>query len=501
MNGQNFFENLGESANPVFIKEMRQYFQNRRMVLLMGLLLLVEFICTLFFSAADADYSADGGAGVAFFLLVIFGGAVLSVIICSLGAEQRFAEERSDKELNYAMLTTLKPASIILGKLEGALVMILCIFSMLLPFLTAAYFMRGISAASLLLVLFMIPPLILFTLAGILAGSFGKRWITILYFIVLINSGFFLVPAGFDIAQDLMNGAALDPEIWIALVIEYGVSLLIGALLFLLSVAVVAPPKSNRLFAVKLYLFLLPFFTCAVMAPFYFAFRSAGSFTKEIFYIVEFLFVGGSFGTLLLISLFEQPAAGIRVYTKCPRNIIGRLLHFIFSTGFCGSLILAALVMLIPAAILPYMKFGRSGVVGAYGFLCIMFTVLSAVLLSQILAWGTKLRLAPWVWTLIFLIVGNAGVLIPVIANEGYDNLKESTQILAMQFSQIFTFIEFIDSSSTRKVIPNALLVSAIVTGVMFLLISPIFIKAFRLHRHPDDSDAVKTPTAEMLKK
>ena len=125
MIGQKFFENLGESANPVFIKEMRQYFQNRRMVLLMGLLLLVEFICTLFFSSAS-DYSADGDTGVAFFLLVIIGGAILSVLICSIGTEQRFAEERSDKELNYAMLTTLRPASIIWGKLEGALVMLLC---------------------------------------------------------------------------------------------------------------------------------------------------------------------------------------------------------------------------------------------------------------------------------------------------------------------------------------------------------------------------------------
>ena len=157
--------------------------------------------------------------------------------------------------------------------------------------------------------------------------------------------------------------------------------------------------------------------------------------------------------------------------------------------------------MLIPAAILPYMKFSRSAEVAAYAVLCMMFTVLSAVLLSQILAWGTKLRLAPWVWTLIFLIVGNAGVLIPVIANDGYDNIRESVQILAMQFSQIFTLIEFFEASRTREVIPNGMLVSAIVTGVLFLLISPIFFKAFRLHRHPGDSDAIKTPTAEMLKK
>ena len=94
------FRNLGESLNPVFIKEMRQYFQNRRMVVFMGLLLVAQFICTLFFSSA-MTFDSDGEEGVIFFLIIIFAGAALSVLICSIGAEQRFAEERSDKELNY----------------------------------------------------------------------------------------------------------------------------------------------------------------------------------------------------------------------------------------------------------------------------------------------------------------------------------------------------------------------------------------------------------------
>ncbi len=45
---------IGEHLNPVFIKEMRQYFQNRRMIIFMGVLLLAQFICTLFFSSAMA---------------------------------------------------------------------------------------------------------------------------------------------------------------------------------------------------------------------------------------------------------------------------------------------------------------------------------------------------------------------------------------------------------------------------------------------------------------
>ena len=252
---------IGEHLNPVFIKEMRQYFQNRRMIIFMGVLLLAQFI----FSSALA-FNADDSSGVGFFLLIIFAGAILSVIICAVGAEQRFAEERSDKELNYAMLTTLKPSSIIWGKLEGAFVMLLCIFSMLLPFLTAAYFMRGLSAASLLITLCLLPILLLYSLAGIFAGAFGLKWISGLYFAGIFGSCLFLAVPAFEIIDDLMDRGDLGSFFWIAVLIEYKLAFLLGALLFLLALAVISPPKSNRFCAAKVYLFLLPAISLVLMA-------------------------------------------------------------------------------------------------------------------------------------------------------------------------------------------------------------------------------------------
>ena len=280
---------IGEHLNPVFIKEMRQYFQNRRMLLLMGALLLGEFVLTLFFSSAMSLNNQDATSGVIFFLLIICGGCILSVFICAIGAEQRFAEERSDRELNYAMLTTLRPASIIWGKLEGALVMLLCIFSMLLPFLTAAYLMRGLSVASLLLTLYILPVLLLTTLAGIFAGTFGLKWLSILYFIGLLNFAIGVVPFGFAIADELIDGGALDLELWVYLLVEYEAAFLIGALFFLLSVAVISPPKSNRMFWPKLYLFALPALALLMIAPYYILFAGP-DYPPEMFYVFEYLF-------------------------------------------------------------------------------------------------------------------------------------------------------------------------------------------------------------------
>ncbi|MBO7405604.1 MAG: hypothetical protein J6V24_11635, partial [Clostridia bacterium] len=464
MIGKAFFENLADSANPVFIKEMRQYFQNRRMLIFIGGLLLAEFVCTLFFSASLSGEDSDSGA--IFFLLIVTAGAILSILICAVGAEQRFSEERSDKELNYAMLTTLKPSSIILGKLEGSMVMTLCIFSLLLPFLAAAYFMRGLSLASLLIVLLIIPTILLNTLLGILAGSFGKRWVTVLYFIAIFNSLLGLVPAGFQIVSELMESAATEPEFWIVLGIEYGVTILVGILLFLLAVAVVAPPKSNRLLPVKVYLFLLPFISLAIMMPIYLVCRSyALSFPKEAFFVFECLFSSGAFLVMLAIALFEQPLAGIRVYMKCPRGFFGRLFHFIFSTGFSGSIILAIPLMLIPAAMASFMKFNHSATTAICGFLCMLTTVFGTAVLSLLIAWRTKLPLPAWVWMIILLVVGTIAPL-PVLIDEKFENFADSFRAVLMTVSPIQSFVEILEGG--RAPTRGGLAMSAFVALVFF---------------------------------
>ena len=506
------FRNLGESLNPVFIKEMRQYFQNRRMVIFMGLLLLVQFIVTLFFSSA-MTFDSDGEEGVVFFLIIIFAGAALSVLICSIGAEQRFAEERSDKELNYAMLTTLKPSSVIMGKLEGAMVMILCIFSMLLPFLTAAYFMRGLSAASLLVTLCLFPILVLYALAGIFAGSFGQKWVTVLYFVALVNSAFGFVPFLFSVIDDLMDRSGIDAGFWIAVLVEYEVAFLLCMMLFLLSLAVVSPPKSNRLLPAKVYLFALPFLSLLLMTPFYLIYGPS-DFPPDVVFFIEFAFCFFSVAVLGIIAIFEMPTNSIRVYMKCPRNFIGRCLHFVFSTGFSGSLILAFLILAIPVAMYPFGKLSGDETSRLCGFLCLLVSSLGYVVLSLFLSWRTKLPLPAWLWMIIFEVAGNVLAWVPVAVNGGELNgLPFPVRIASMLISPTYCFMETIDASvaSTPATAPrggffpltyphHALFWSLAVTGVLFLLLLPAIVKAFRMHRRPDDG-AVKPPTKEMLRK
>lgn len=494
MVGKAFFGNIAESLNPVFIKEMRQYFQNRRMLFFMGGLLVAQFICTLFFSSA-MKFDVDDDSGVAFFLIIIFAGAALSILICAVGAEQRFAEERSDKELNYAMLTTLRPASIIWGKLAGAMVMILCIFSMLLPFLTAAYFMRGISAASLLLTLYIFPFLVLNTLAGIFAGSFGLKWVSVLYFIALANFTIGVIPVAFEIASDLIQSDAMDPEFWIGLLIEYEVAFLIGVLIFLLSLGVVSPPKSNRFYAAKTYLFILPFLSLILMAPFYFIFVGPDC-PPEVFYTAEFMFCAFSVIVLAVISLFELATNSIRVYMQCPRNPFRRVWHFVFSSGFSGSILLTFPLLVLPLGLIPLLDSATDEAETACGFLCIILSFLGYVILSLILSWRTKLPVPAWLWTIIFLVLGNVASWIPVVIKQKeLDSLP--LRIVLMIVSQTYAFFETIENPEETGIL--AFLLSLVVTGILFLILLPAIFKSFRLHRHPEIE--VKPPTKEMLGK
>ena len=489
------FRDLGETINPVFIKEMRQYFQNRRMLLLMAALLIGEFVLTLFFASA-LTLDNDSDSGVTFFILVILGGTILSVFICSIGAEQRFAEERSDKELNYAMLTTLRPTSIIWGKLEGAMVMLLCIFSMLLPFLTASYFMRGLSAASLLATFYIFPILLLCTLAGILAGSFGQRWISILYFIGLLNFAISMVPVGFEVAEELIDRNVLDPVFWVVLLVEYELAALVGALLFLLSVAIISPPKSNRMFLPKLYLFLLPAIALVIIAPYYILFAGP-DYPHEMFYTVEYLFCAFAIAVLILLAVFETPGGGIRVYMKCPRNFLGRCVHFIFSSGFPGSVTLALPLLLIPLILMPLGHIAGFSRYISCGFLCIIASFVGYVLLSLILSWRTKLPLPPWLWIIIFEVGVNISSWIPVSINGGFRNFPNAWRIVGMVTSHTYCFIELIDNP--RRLTVQACAISLVIDVILYLLLFPAILKAFRLHRYPEH--AIKQPTAEMLKK
>jgi len=115
---------------------------------------------------------------------------------------------------------------------------------------------------------------------------------------------------------------------------------------------------------------------------------------------------------------------------------------------------------------------------------------------------------------IIFEVAGNVLAWVPVAVNSGeMHGIPFPVRIASMLVSPTYCFMETIDASvaSTMATAPrggffpltithHALFWSLVLTGVLFLLLLPAIVKAFRMHRRPDDG-AVKPPTKEMLKK
>ena len=493
MIGKAYFEKLAENANPVFVKELRQNLRSRNILIFMSLMLLVLYGCTLAFTLSELKDSDKLGS--IFFLTILFAGFFLSASICFFGSEQRFTKERADKELNYTLMTTLTPRTIILGKLESAMVMVPFIYSLLLPFMAAAFFMRGIPLESLLIIPFLIPILFLTALLGIFIGSFGKRAISIGMIVILFimfGPGFFIIMPGLLFAAGFMLVSGIDlQDFLIMLGCEYVLSLLVGILIFLLLVRNISPAKSNRSFALKIYLAMLPFITLLLMLPFVIF---AASFKKEMFYTFEFLFTAGVFFFLLLLSFWEPPTAGVRVYMQCPTRPAGRFFHFVFSSGISGTLIQAAAVVLLPLAILPFMGFHFFIRTAVYGVMAFMFSLLSIAILSHLLSrWLNRVPTA--LKALLILILESC----LIVRADSFGS--PFAKLLLMQICPVYS-LEMASNgpvmygSSTVQLL--GMITSGIVAAILLLAFSPFMVKAFRRHRHPSGQYMIKTPTAEM---
>ena len=401
---------LSDYLNPVLVKEIRQSFHNRFILFTMAGLLTGQMIALVAVRYAwDASEMLNRPVGE--FLLVplilLLGACVYCV--CGLAGELRFTAERRDRELDFTAITTLSPFRILSGKLAGVLVMALFLISLCLPFLVISYFLRGIEMRAMLLTI-----LILFFLAlafsqlGILCGSAGKRGMAGVYAYLTMQ----FLP-GMFVLMNVMRFRGFSGDFPLLLFSVFCILLILSALCFVLSVAIISPAASNRMMPIRIYLFLL-----------YLLMPAAGwcltLFDGGPADAVESMLVSFSAGGALLASLcatlgaFERDRAGVRVTRRCPDNPVGRFVYFLFSSGWGGGILLAW-GMLLPIALLEYLPIA-SGPGGAVFLRCLIpgfyFLFYAEASISLRGLFPKKAR--PWIlWLLVAILLA----LLPLLAH------------------------------------------------------------------------------------
>ena len=484
-----------DRVNPVLIKELRQAFHNRLMLSLSGILLVLQFAVLVIFHLTQKEWTDAGGVFVTIDAVLM----VLCILIaCAYGPLQRFTAERSSSELDFAAITLLTPFQIIAGKLACALVTALLIASLCLPFMTVAYFFRNVTLLEIAGVFISeIVPVLLMIQLALFCGALGKKWGQALFLVI------FLQVAGpmFIGAPVLFNTAVLkgSSEQFLFWGLQVG-GVLVFLLLFVSTTSLITPRFANRMFLPRLLgMACFVLFCCAAFIPGGLSglTRGVGREFQEMFL---FCCPVGLTVFLVLLAVCDREEPGARVLSQAPRNLPGRLCHFLLSSNRTGGVLcmLPALALFVAGAVTTSV-WGKHTLVslaiaaGICGYL--VFYGECAVLLSRLVP-----KVPGWGW---LLIVGAFfGALCPLIADGTHVKLDEIF-VSPLQL----TGIRVGDFVSRRPVIagpsPSVLRifigpVLAALPGVWFLIDG---VKKFRAWRAPAPVPAEKEDGEGIVKR
>lgn len=240
----------------ILVKEARQAVRSRFVVAIQFLFLAVLLgalgVAILFDMDGSGTASRTLGAGLFMAIHVILHIVVVFCVPLYVGV--RMAAERSDTNVDLLFSTTIKPWSVVAGKLASGMLLGLLAMSACAPFMVLCYFLRGVDIGT-----------IAFTLASeaqlLVVATMAALFISTLPLGMVLKG---LAAVGYLILGCMSFGFVLTslrgfgppvPPLGTQLAIFFLQAGVCG-LLFVLVAAMLSPPSSNRAFPVRLYLTL-----------------------------------------------------------------------------------------------------------------------------------------------------------------------------------------------------------------------------------------------------
>lgn len=336
---------IGDRVNPIVIKETRQAVRSRAVVSILSLFVIVLLIAAmgLLLFSDPRRRPSDGGSGWETFLL--FNSILLVVcgVFVPIYVAIRAAGDRSGVTADLLFTTTIRPFSVIWGKLVSGMLVTMLLFATAAPFVTVSYLLRGIDLPTIAywlafdtLVIFLAIQVAVFL--AVLPTSIVIR---IIIGLAAMFAGFSAVIAEISYTQYWgdTSVSVYDTSDWIRIGSFAATMLIIAGMLFVLSVACVSPSASNRAFLPRLYT------ACAIVVSYFVTIVAADQMGD-----MEFMFAWFSiwFGFLLiatLISSGERRDPGARVLGgRLMRRPLTRPLGILFSSGSHAGLLWCAVM-------------------------------------------------------------------------------------------------------------------------------------------------------------
>ena len=338
---------IDDRLNPVVVKELRQAVNSRFvttiLMLFLGVLLLV---LGSFLLLVDTHRFNTGGE-----VFMTLHAIMLStcLLFTPLYVGIRLASERSGTNTDLLFITTIKPISIVWGKLMAGMTVATLIFSVCAPFMVVTYLMRGIDLPSIFMILGLDVLLILgviqvaLTIASMPVSAVLKALVGLSAMggIGFAGIGVMVVASEIVMGGFLFGGSgAMD--FWGPALTMGAFGLSIGGVLFFLSVAMLTANTANRARPLRLYITSAWLITGGLAIA-----HDWGHLPHLFFEAVEVWAVT----SLLFLSLVvicsgsERDVYGNRLLWKVPRRVWLRPIAFLTTSGAAAGLIWSGLLI------------------------------------------------------------------------------------------------------------------------------------------------------------
>jgi hypothetical protein len=339
---------LSDRLNPIVVKELRQAVQSRFVSAALMTLLTIQLaaIGIYLLSSGESLLDFTSGRNVFVMLFAILQG--VSMLFVPLYTAARLAAERSDTNVDLLFITTLKPRSIITGKMAAAGVLAVLVYSACMPFITFTYFLRGIDLPAIFLSLgfgfFVV--LVCTQLAVVVAcmpiNRAFKVILGILTFLLFAIAYTLTMTWAGRLAWGGFRGDRGD--FWRGFVFVTGSVAFLTGLLFSIAVALIQPLAANRARAVRLYITVgWALLGAAAMI----ASAIQGRHSPVTMWNVLFCSV---FAISFFAAVSERDSYGRRMLRAVPSSPIRRLPAFLFSSGGANGVAWAVVMIVLTLA-------------------------------------------------------------------------------------------------------------------------------------------------------
>ena len=338
-------ERVGDTINPILVKETRQSLKSRQFVVTFSLILFAALAWTIAgsLSMMPQIYRTPSAPRMMIGYYAVL--ALPMMMVVPLAAYRSLESEIDDGTLELLSITTLSPWQIVLGKLASASLQMLLYFVTLFPCLAYAYSLRGVDLpTTLLLVASLAVAGMLLTVIGLFCAPLARgrsgRIVSMLMLLILLIAAEYGV-SSMVIGMILYGNPLSKAEILFIVISTLGLSISLGHLLLSATAAQLTPETENRSTVLRLSLVAFTAIGVATIALALLVLREDGL----PFFMTGALILWGTWTFCSALMVAERSTITPRIRRELPSSFLARLCQTWLTPGPTTGLVFAIIAI------------------------------------------------------------------------------------------------------------------------------------------------------------